>query len=83
MQMKTRYKHIHFATAAFNGWYVCVTNRGNDELGIVRPGAWKRITFIPEPDTEFSADCLADIIHFIGQVEAERNKPSGAERKTK
>ena len=49
-----------------------MTNRGNDELGIVRPGAWKRITFIPEPDTEFSADCLDDISHFIGQLEVTR-----------
>jgi len=72
MQMKTRYKHIHFEQATVKGGYLCVTNRGNDELGIVRPGAWKRITFIPEPDTEFSADCLDDISHFIGQLEVTR-----------
>lgn len=68
--MKTRYKHIHFEATCFNGVFSCLTNKGDMELGVVGPGAWKRITFRPDELTEFSGDCLADIIHFIGQLEA-------------
>ena len=67
--MKTRYKHIHFVPQAFVGVWSCVTNRGAALLGTVGPGAWNRVTFMPEADTEFSADCLNDIAHFIGQLE--------------
>ena len=85
--MKTQYKHIHFrrVTGYHETEHVwrCYANRGGDYLGLVAPGSWGCITFSPMSQTEFSDDCLADIIHFIGQVEAERNKPSGAERKTK
>lgn len=69
-QMKTRYRHIHFEPTVFKGIYSCLTNKGDIELGLVGPGAWGRITFTPGDETEFSADCLDDISHFIGQLEA-------------
>lgn len=68
--MKTRYKHIHFEPTAFEGIWDCRTNRRDAFVGTVAPGAWKRITFTPAPDTELSADCLDDISLFIGQLEA-------------
>jgi len=71
--MKTRYKHIHFTEQpGCDVWY-CYTN--NNQLGVIGLGAWHRMTFCPDMNTEYSADCLDDISHFIGQLEAERNKP--------
>jgi hypothetical protein len=77
--MKTRYKHIHFAPTCFNGVFSCVANKGDMELGVVGPGAWKRITFRPAELTEFSAGCLEDIIHFIGQLEGKHTNSMIAE----
>ncbi|MCK9601384.1 MAG: hypothetical protein M0R06_20250 [Sphaerochaeta sp.] len=68
---KTRYKHIQFVREPRFGapLWVCRSNRGREVLGTVQAGAWSRVTFFPQSNTEFSADCLDDISHFIGQLE--------------
>jgi hypothetical protein len=73
--MKTHYKHIWFerypkSTSEIGVWE-CRTNREGISLGRIAHGVWNRITFCPEYDTEFSADCLRDIADFIGRLEKE------------
>lgn len=71
--LKTRYKFIHFARgAAVEGkpsWF-CVNTKSRDDLGVVfwyRP--WRQYCFTTDnEDAVFSADCLADIQNFIGQL---------------
>ncbi len=72
MELKTKYKYIHFESNGIddNGHpnYICWNNKNYDSLGVVEYGAWKRYIFAPDMNTEFSVDCLQDIIHFIGQL---------------
>jgi hypothetical protein len=71
--MKTRYRFIHFIeTAPFDGkplWY-CRNIKSEDELGKVFWYApWKRYCFTQSKENiVFSADCLTDIAHFMGQL---------------
>jgi len=67
--VKTRYKHIHFDDMGSE--WSCLTNRDSDYLGEVSAGAWNQRTFKPIPGTEFSADCLRDIVDFIEQLAKE------------
>ena len=71
--MKTKYKYIHFADSyeTHEGkpiWY-CHNNRSGDILGqVFYYPLWKQYCFSAEDDMcVFSADCLADIQHFLGQ----------------
>ena len=70
MELKTKYKFIHFRAIPHSGKsYECVNNRHGDILGkVTYEYSWKQYIFEPEPDTTFSVDCLQDIIHFIGQL---------------
>lgn len=66
--MKTKYKYIHFRE--FPGYWSCKNNKSKVTLGIVeyyRP--WKQWCYIPfSTSVVFSADCLDDISHFLGQL---------------
>ena len=33
--------------------------------------SWRQYVFCPSEETVFSVDCMADIIHFIGQLKGE------------
>lgn len=66
--MKTQYTHIDFVEN-LGGHWSCLNRRGRNELGrcaFYRP--WKQWVFQPQPSTEFSADCLEDIAHFLRQL---------------
>lgn len=71
--MKTRYKHIEFVEAGEprNGKrrYRCINLKFGETLGRVAyyPN-WKRYVIDFEPDCVFDHICLADIQHFLGQL---------------
>lgn len=67
------YKFIHFEeTATF--WF-CKNNKSGAILGRVEwYYPWKQYIFEPSGSALFSADCLADIQHFMGQLAQERKK---------
>jgi hypothetical protein len=66
--MKTRYKYIHFVKFGDTTWH-CLNSRHKDVLGYISYYApWRQWTLHPANATEFSADCLADIQHFMGQL---------------
>ena len=73
--MKTKYKYIHFIkmyNKPIEVW-LCQNNKDDDPLGTVeyyRP--WNTLVFDPDLGAIFSADCLADIQHFMGQLEQAR-----------
>jgi hypothetical protein len=53
--------------------YVCRNNRHETYLGKVSwDGQWRQYCFSPGTETIFSAGCLADIQHFIGQLMDDR-----------
>jgi hypothetical protein len=66
--MKTEYRFICFQQYQPDQWG-CYNRKSKDGLGVVfwyKP--WKQWCFTPDTKTVFSTDCLADIIHFIGQL---------------
>jgi hypothetical protein len=78
--VKTRYQFIHMLQVPSRGttsrWQVC-NNRSGDELGIIAwYGSWRQYCFEPSGPTVYSAGCLDDISHFIGQLKAERSQPT-------
>ena len=62
--MKTRYLFIHFRKPISSWLWHCYSNQNDVELGYVS----SKRRFVPSPATEFSADCLTDIAHFMGQL---------------
>lgn len=75
--MKTEYRYIGFddisPKARRTRLYLCKNRRHNAALGIVQWNApWRQYVFEPNECCIFSADCLADIQDFIGQLMAER-----------
>lgn len=75
--LKTRYKFVHFMQtgAQYSGrpmWY-CLNNRTFAELAFLAwYPTWKQWVMQANSDAVFSADCLADIQHFIGQLKASK-----------
>lgn len=73
VEMKTRYKYIHFAEAADGArsrskWF-CYNNKSQSILGEVRfYQPWRRWCYFPWGKEVYSADCLADIRSFIEQL---------------
>lgn len=74
--MKTTYKYISFEqndtfkTLLFtqDDVWICL-NKNGDTLGHVSYYPhWKQHCFSPSPLAVFSGGCLADIQHFLGQV---------------
>lgn len=66
--MRTQYTYIEFVHKIAGHWS-CVNRKYRDELGrceFYMP--WRQWVFRPAAKTEFSADCLADVIHFLGQL---------------
>lgn len=67
--MKTKYKFIEFVQPEDRNFWCCYNRKKGDDLGSVEwCGPWKKWIFCPDEDAVFSADCLADIQHFMGQL---------------
>jgi hypothetical protein len=68
--MKTRYRFIHFVQSNTGNW-ACNNNKNGCLLGVVHfYQPWKQYVWQQAgPDGVFSADCLQDIAHFMGQLE--------------
>ena len=50
-----------------------VKNKNNQLLGqIIFLSAWRRYTFVPQPDTVFDSVCLTDILNFLQDVQSMR-----------
>lgn len=74
---KTKYKFIHFEQCSnAEGNWDCLNNKTGGCLGgIGYYKAWRQFVFVPEGSlVVFSAGCLADIQHFMGQLD----KPVGS-----
>lgn len=75
--MKDRYQYIHFIKTgqlAKTSVYTCRNNASGEGLGQIRwYGPWRQYCFFPTVQVVFSAGCLADIQHFLGQLAAQRN----------
>ncbi len=72
---KTEYKYIHFVKVIENhktDVWECRHNTIKGVLGILGEikwaNGWRQYCFCPEYGTEFNNTCLADIIHFLGQL---------------
>lgn len=67
--MKTRYQFIYFVKQEGKQVWSCRNNRMRDELGVVQFYAnWRQWVFMPTGPAVYSAGCLADLQHFIGQL---------------
>jgi hypothetical protein len=70
--MKTQFQFIHFVRDADHlkhPSFVCRNNKTNDELGIVQwYQPWRQFCYFPTCPAVYSADCLADVKTFIGQL---------------
>ena len=79
--MKTRYQFVHFEKiGGMDTKYIwsCRNNRSGDELGQVQwYNAWRQYCFEPSGPSVYSAGCLDDISHFIGQLQQERKIAAG------
>jgi len=65
--MKTKYNYIHFKEV--DDYWECRNNKKNKVLGIVYTSKqWKQYVYAPQTITVYSADCLADIQHFMKQL---------------
>ncbi len=77
-EMKLRYEFIHFdqvPTKGITSRWLVRNNRSNDDLGVVAwYGAWRQYCFEPSDPSVYSAGCLNDISHFIGQLQDMRLK---------
>ena len=76
--MKTTYEYVHFVLAEEKPKttvWSCLNSNGDVELGIVKwYPAWRRYCYFPTVQAVYSAGCLDDISHFIGQLMEERKK---------
>ena len=80
--MEARYKHIRFED--IQGFTVCRSNHGGAALGRVEWNPqWLEYEFVPEENTAYTVDCLRDMSHFVGRMNAERkiNKTAPVARK--
>lgn len=78
MITKTQYKYIEFIETKTNPDFpiadqlrfpwVCLNRKSKDALGYVCK-QWNQPCFTAIEGAIFSHDCLADIIHFLNQVE--------------
>lgn len=51
--------------------YTIYASRDSALLGNIKwHGAWRQYTFLPEPNTLFSAGCLADVQDFLSSLNA-------------
>lgn len=70
--MKTRYRFIHFTerTGPDGAFWECANNRNGCVLGYCNHyPSWNQWVFEQSgPGVVFSADCLQDIAHFMGQL---------------
>ena len=83
--MKSKYKYISFEEfdKAPDGHsrFMCVGSKWNITIGfVVWYHKWNQYCFEPQKETIFSSDCLADIQHFLNQVNLKN--PQSASAKT-
>lgn len=66
--MKTRYRYIHFKQA--RDLWICFNNKTNEPLCSLEyyPPWFQWVLASKSPTSVFSADCLQDISHFMGQL---------------
>ena len=65
--MKTTYKFISFSDVGYDVWG-CTTKSGVAIGKVKIYKTWKQYCFFPNNGTAFSSDCLADIQHFLNQI---------------
>jgi hypothetical protein len=72
-EIKTEYKYIKFVTdnrADENNKWDCLNRKRGDWLGCVFwDSQWRQFTFQANQCAYWSASCLADVQHFMGQLE--------------
>jgi len=69
--MKDKYRYIHFIQLEQSFW-MCRNTKHDSTLGFVEYcPQWKRFVFLPESNTQFSIECMIDIIDFIKQLKTE------------
>ena len=71
--MKTKYKFIEFDMMPEDDrgcvFYSCLNRKTGDCLGFVEYYKdWRQYCFEPADGAIFSSSCLADIQHFLGQL---------------
>lgn len=75
-KMQTEFEYIRFDKIDDTGKttvWACVNKRFEFNLGTIRwYSGWRQYVFVPNPNTEFSAGCLLDVVTFIGQLMAIR-----------
>jgi hypothetical protein len=63
------YRFIEFVRNCAHGW-VCRNKQHGDYLGHVSYyPRWHQYVFQADPDAVFSADCLADVQHFLKRTD--------------
>ena len=56
-------------------FYQINNNKSNGELGVICWCAeWRQFTFDPDGFSSWSADCLANIVEFLGELNKEKAK---------
>ena len=74
-ELKTKYKHIRFEKCG-EDWQC--TNKHEESMGIVEYYIpWRRFVFEPFAGFVYSHDCLADISHFLQQLNGPSPHPKG------
>jgi hypothetical protein len=76
MELKTRYKYVHFESPEeeqkHSRWMV-VNNKSGALLAWLKwYSGWRQYCFYPLYGTMFSHSCLADIVNFIKQLEKKK-----------
>lgn len=67
---KTKYKYIEFAFIVATGCWLITNWKYKQHIGQLNYVAkWKQWELVPFEDTGWTADCLADVIDFIKQLE--------------
>ena len=67
--LKTKYKYVHFSPSGNTDCYNCLNTKHREILGeVLWYAGWKQYIFRPSDYSEFSADCLDDISHFLKQL---------------
>jgi len=79
--MKLKYKYLYFEDVSSRrpqrktSTFFCWSKDTNYWLGTVEWfSRWRQYCFFPEPETVFNSTCLADISHFLAQLNGGHKK---------
>lgn len=74
--MKVRHKYIHFEESCSAGFWSCLSNKDNFELGRISwYPAWRQYEIHFDPNAVFNNSCMRDIADFLEQLNKERPNP--------